>query len=304
MTVRFSMLASGSSGNACLIQAHGFGLLLDAGLGPRLLASRLSAIGANWSAVHAMILTHTHGDHWNDRSFHHLIKPQIPVYCHALHHPSLRQASLAFQELREAGLVRGYEEAQPLHLSTGMTCYPIPVRHDDAMTCGFRIEIAASAGSPAIAIGYAADLGTWQPELAAVLANVDVLGLEFNHDVHMQETSGRPALLIERVLGDRGHLSNVQAAALLREVLRRSRPGKLRHLVQLHLSRQCNRPGLAQKAAKAVLADMRADVQIHTAEQFNVGPSLELHNMVCAPAALAQVKKVPALHQPTLPGWE
>jgi phosphoribosyl 1,2-cyclic phosphodiesterase len=301
MVVRFSMLASGSSGNACLVQAHGFGLLLDAGLGPRLLASRLSAVGANWSAVHAVILTHTHGDHWNDRSFHHLIRPQIPVYCHALHHPGLRQSSPAFQELREAGLVRGYEEAQPLKVATGVTVYPIPVRHDDAMTCGFRIEVTAPGSGPAIAIGYAADLGTWQPELAAVLANVDVLGLEFNHDVHMQETSGRPAILIERVLGDRGHLSNAQATALLREILRISKPGRLRHLVQLHLSRQCNRPTLAQKAAKAAIAEMHADVQIHTAEQFHATPSLDLH---APPLSSITMKKVAAVGQPMLPGWE
>src|SRR5580692_11674699 len=105
MTVRFSVLASGSSGNACLLEAHGFGLLLDAGLGPRLLASRLSAIGANWSAIHAVVLTHTHADHWNDRTFNHLIRPRIPLYCHALHHAPLRQASPAFFELRGAGLV-------------------------------------------------------------------------------------------------------------------------------------------------------------------------------------------------------
>ena len=54
---------------------------------------------------------------------------------------------------------------------------------------------------------------------------MDALALEFNHDVALQYASGRSPRLIQRVLGDRGHLSNEQAAALLGEVLRRSPAG-------------------------------------------------------------------------------
>ena len=69
MSLRFTVLASGSSGNASLIEADGFGLLLDAGLGPRILGGRLRQIGLSWSHVHAALLTHTHSDHWSDRTF-------------------------------------------------------------------------------------------------------------------------------------------------------------------------------------------------------------------------------------------
>src|SRR5260370_1255733 len=79
------------------------------------------------------------------------------------------------------------------------------------------------------------DLGCWQPDLARALADVDILALEFNHDVGMEYARGRSPRLIMRVLGDEGHLSNAQAAGLLREVVRLSEPGRLRHLVQLHL---------------------------------------------------------------------
>src|SRR5262249_360813 len=49
MAFRFSILASGSSGNAAFLESDGFGLLIDAGLGPRQLASRLAAVGASWA---------------------------------------------------------------------------------------------------------------------------------------------------------------------------------------------------------------------------------------------------------------
>jgi hypothetical protein len=81
--------------------------------------------------------------------------------------------------------------------------------------------------------------------------------------------------LIERVLGDEGHLSNKQAALLLREVLERSEPGRLQHVVQLHLSRDCNRPPLAQEAAQAVCDGTRG-ITLHTAEQDRPGPTLRL----------------------------
>ncbi len=59
-------------GNATLIESGDFGVLIDAGLGPRQLASRLAAVGRSWAAVNAVILTHTHADHWKDRTLAHL----------------------------------------------------------------------------------------------------------------------------------------------------------------------------------------------------------------------------------------
>src|SRR5262245_46516607 len=113
MTVRFAMLASGSSGNACFLEIAGFGLLIDIGLGPRQLAARLADVGASWAKIHAVLLTHTHTDHWKDRTLDHLRQRKIPVYCHGEHHRSLLTYSSAFPKLRDAGLLRSYERNQP-----------------------------------------------------------------------------------------------------------------------------------------------------------------------------------------------
>ena len=50
MPVRFTVLASGSSGNATLIEVDGFGLLVDFGIGPQVIAERLSAFGSSWTS--------------------------------------------------------------------------------------------------------------------------------------------------------------------------------------------------------------------------------------------------------------
>ena len=100
--------------------------------------------------------------------------------------------------------------------------------------------------------------------------------MEFNHDLAMELASGRSPRLIDRVLGDEGHLSNTQGAALVRAVLGRSEIGRVRHLVQLHLSRQCNRPYLAREAANAILDDFTFRVEVHTARQDEPGVTLHL----------------------------
>lgn len=276
MTLHFTVLASGSSGNASLVEADGFGLLLDIGLGPRQLAARLAAAGASWKDVHAVLLTHTHSDHWRDTTLVYLRKHNILLYCHAGHHAALSRYGPAFAKLCDAGLVRTYQEGETLDLAVGLRCRPLPVRHDGGPTFGFRLEGKCDLFGHGCALGYAADLGSWTPELAAALADVDLLAIEFNHDVEMEYASGRAPYLVARVLGEEGHLSNEQAAALLQDVVRRSAPGKLRQVVQLHLSRECNRPSLAAAVARAVLDGCGHAVDLHTARQDEPGPTFEV----------------------------
>src|SRR5262245_6832024 len=273
MALRFTVLASGSKGNASLIEAGAFGLLLDAGLGPRQLTARLAASGASWHRINAVLLTHTHSDHWNDRTFRELLRRHVPVYCHADHQQDLIAHSPSFRSFQDARLVHTYHAEQELKLPAGLCCRPLALRHDGGATFGFRFEWA---GDPPCAVGYVADLGCWDHRLVEALADVDMLAVEFNHDVALEYASGRQPRLIARVLGDEGHLSNVQAAGLLREVVRLSMPGKVQHVVQLHLSQDCNHPDLAVAAAQEVLGELAHAPALHTARQDRPLPPLHL----------------------------
>ncbi len=287
MSFRFTVLASGSAGNASLLQAGDGGVLIDAGLGPRLLGWRLASAGLSWRDVTAVVLTHTHSDHWKDRTLAQLRRLRLPIYCHPSHHDVLLNYGAEFASLCGENLVHPYEEDETFEPARGLTCRPLALRHDGGATFGFRFEGASWA------LAYAADLGSWTSDLARTLADVDLLALEFNHDVYLEKVSGRSPYLIARVLGDDGHLSNVQAASLLDSVLRRSTPGRLRQVVQLHLSRECNRPELAAEAARAVLAE-HGPIDLYTALQDEPGPTLTPRNGH-APAPT---------HQPLLPGLE
>src|SRR5262249_38413069 len=151
--------------------------------------------------------------HWNDRTLRHLRRLQIPLYCHGEHHGSLAHFGAEFAALRASRLVRTYDSHRVIQLAPDLRCQPLPLSHDGGATFGFRFESSADLFGHPCALGYVADLGTWTPELAQALADVHVLALEFNHDVDLERTSGRSPRLIARVLSDRGHLSNDQAAA-------------------------------------------------------------------------------------------
>src|SRR5688500_6713033 len=176
MTLRFCVLGSGSSGNSSYLEADGSGVLLDVGLGPRRLAKGLAAAGASWERVRAAILTHTHGDHWTRSTLKHLLKRGIPLYCHREQAATLRRQTTLFRALEQAKLVSEYDALCPMRLGS-MHCLPFEVPHDDEPTCGFRIE------GPAGTLGYAVDLGSWSERIARHLFDVDILAVEFNHDV-------------------------------------------------------------------------------------------------------------------------
>jgi ribonuclease BN (tRNA processing enzyme) len=257
VAVRFTVLGSGSTGNASLLQVDDLGILIDAGLGPRQIASRLKEVGAGWHSVGAAVLTHTHADHWREPTLAKLCALEIPLYCHATHVRQLAARSVALQQLRCAGLVRTYRENACCALNDVFWFRPLPISHDGGPTFGFRMQRDQDLFHRRWSMAYLADLGMWNGSLVECLGDVDMLALEFNHDVGLQQCSGRSPYLIARVLGDQGHLSNEQAAELLTEIARQGYAARLTHLVQLHLSQQCNRPSLARLAAQQGLHTSR-----------------------------------------------
>jgi phosphoribosyl 1,2-cyclic phosphodiesterase len=271
MAVQFAVLASGSRGNVTLIRSGGAAHLLDLGIGPRSLAERLQSVGSDWDKVTSALLTHTHGDHVNDNTLLILARRRIPFYCHEGHRPELSRLR-GFRALEASGLVRTYD-GRPFLTTNGLRVEPVELRHDGP-TFGFRFEAKPSTGRGTVSLGYMADTGSWSVEMAELMAEVDLLGLEFNHDVDLQRRSGRHPALIARNLGDQGHLSNVQAADFLSAVFERSGRNVLRHLVLLHLSQQCNRPELAVRTARAAIRGTGRKVAVHAARQEPAHPNV------------------------------
>lgn len=270
MGVQFCVLGSGSAGNAALVMTPRAHVLIDIGFGPDELALRMEGTGASWDTLKAVVLTHTHGDHLKKRTLKEIARREIPFFCHEGHAKHL-QGGRYFKRLAEAGAMHTYNGREPFEAAPGVQFLPLHLPHDCPPTFGFRIE-ALNGDGRAVKLGYLADLGHERAGLSEAMADVDLLALEFNHDEELERNSGRHPKLIDRVLGDHGHLSNRQAAQVFERVLQlASGSGGPRYLVQMHLSGDCNRPDLAYRAAQEVVARLGAQTKVYSTRQGERG---------------------------------
>lgn len=258
--MHLQLLSSGSEGNSALIRAGETNLLVDAGLTLTEMEARIDAARIPIGSIGHVLVTHGHLDH--ARSAGGVArKARAMLHCSEsiMKHPSARRA----RHLSTIPIGRPFDvggmNGDAVHVT------PVPLPHDCDPTVAFRIEHRGRAAA------ILTDIGRPSEEVARALEGVHVLVLEFNYDAEMMRSGPYPAELKKRITGDRGHLSNEQAAAML-EMLA---GGELHTLVLAHLSSKNNTAELALASARAALARLgRADVRILVASQHEVGLNL------------------------------
>ena len=120
------------------------------------------------------------------------------------------------------------------------------------------------------------DIGAVTDGLTAALQNLDALFLEANHDVRMLQVGPYPYPLKQRILGRRGHLSNVSSGQLLSRILNDHMKG----IFLGHLSQENNLPELAYETVRVELMDAESnyraeDLPIHVADRKKVSGLVE-----------------------------
>jgi phosphoribosyl 1,2-cyclic phosphodiesterase len=233
--LRVCLLASGSKGNAVYMESGATRILIDAGLSATELRRRLGGIGVAADDLHAILVTHEHGDHCRGVGVM-ARRHRIPVYLHPATHCALPLLG-AVPELRE------FEVGQPFAVRD-MHIYPYQVTHDAAAPVGFTID------TPEGKIGLATDLGLATRLVAEQLKECRVLVLESNHDEQLLLDGPYPWHLKQRIRGQHGHLSNTAAAQLLAGLLWEG----MESVFLAHLSEVNNQPALAENAARQVIA--------------------------------------------------
>lgn len=261
--MRLQVLSSGSAGNSALLRAGDCTVLVDAGLGPRAMRERMDAAGLGFQAVDHVLVTHGHLDHARSAG---VVARRERAVVHAA------QSLLGAPSLRRAPRQSAFTVHRPLALEDAarrdaLEVLPVLIPHDARPTVAYRLE---HGGRVAAVI---TDLGRPDREAAGRLAGAHVLVLEFNHDPGMLAVGPYPPALQRRVGGDHGHLSNEQAATMLRHLA----GPELHTLVLAHLSEVNNRPELALAAARETLDALGLGrVRVLVASQHEVGPSLEV----------------------------
>ncbi|MBN9015353.1 MAG: MBL fold metallo-hydrolase [Rhizobiales bacterium] len=252
MTVIAQSLSSGSSGNGFLVRSGATVILVDCGLGPRVLAAAMRPHGLAPRDLSAILITHEHDDHV--RGLAPLRKLRIPIRCSAGTAGALRL------EAQEHAVVSA---GCPFECGEALVT-PIAVSHDAAEPMGYAMTLAG------FRICVVTDLGTPNEELAVEIASADLIVLESNHDEHMLRSGPYPAYLKRRVASENGHLSNRNAGAFLEQVLRAER--RRRTIWLAHLSQTNNHPDLARRTVASAFGDDAALHDIVPLPRRTAGP--------------------------------
>ncbi|GAB4345042.1 MAG: MBL fold metallo-hydrolase [Gammaproteobacteria bacterium] len=242
--IRLASLGSGSRGNATLVEAGNALLLVDCGLSLSRVRNGLERLGHTLEELTALLVTHEHSDHIGG----------VERLAREVGLPVWMSGGTAAQFGRDVPFRWYLFSSHEPFTCEGVTIRPFPVPHDAREPTQFVIDDGCRR------LGILTDAGSVTPHMVAMLGECDALLLECNHDTDLLMQGGYPLPLKRRVGGDWGHLSNQQAA----DLLRRLECGRLQFVAAAHLSEQNNHPDLAVAALHEVLGDID---RIHVADQ-------------------------------------
>lgn len=251
--LKVDVLASGSKGNSTLITtAEDKKLLIDCGISARALTSALMKRNLSIAQIKAILITHEHADHVH--SVAQISEAyNIPVFANAVTMSALK---------RKTGLKGGYyfEDTTPFTL-LGLEIRPFRTSHDAVYPVGYSLLDGDSKFT------YATDLGYFSPTVKENVKGADLVLIESNHDVNMLLNGPYPRHLKERILSNRGHLSNLCCAEAIREMM----DAGTKKFILGHLSEQNNTFELARDTTIELLsksgATLNTDYIYHIATQ-------------------------------------
>lgn len=229
--MNFCSITSGSSGNCIYVGSEQASLLIDVGISGKKVEAGLNSIERKTSEMDGILITHEHSDHIKGLGVL-ARKYQIPIYATA----GTIEAMKSYTPLGKVdhSLYRVIKPDEPF-LIKDLEVEPFAISHDAAQPVAYRINKDHKS------VGVITDLGVYNDYIVDHLKGLDCVLLEANHDINMLQVGGYPYYLKQRILGDRGHLSNENAGRLLCRILHDG----LKSVTLGHLSRENNYEELA-----------------------------------------------------------
>ena len=234
--MRLCSIASGSSGNCIYVGSETTHVLIDVGVSAKRIESGLTELGIAPATLAGILITHEHSDHIQGLGVM-ARRYQIPIFGTVETLNSiLKQNSIG---RIDEELLQYINPDNPFLLGD-MTIEPYSISHDASNPVCYTFVCENQK------IGMATDLGMYNEYTVSKLRNSKILYMEANHDVNMLMVGGYPYYLKQRILGERGHLSNETSARLIGELL----DDNLQHIVLGHLSKENNYAELAYETIK------------------------------------------------------
>lgn len=219
--MRVSVLSSGSKGNTTYIESKNAKILIDVGNTAKYIKEKLEDIGVEPEELDAVLITHTHIDHVKGLKVFEK-KYNIPVYL-----TDIMLKSLDF--IDKYVLLDDEFDIKDIHINS------IKTSHDAPDSRGYVLS------SENKSVVYITDTGYINKKYFDILKNRNLYIMESNHDVEMLNNGNYPFSLRQRILSDKGHLSNYDSAKYLCSFI----GDNTKYVLLAHLSEDNNTEELA-----------------------------------------------------------
>lgn len=240
--IRFLSLGSGSSGNCYYLSCGETNILIDAGISVRKIKQIFKDFSLNIKDITAVLVTHDHTDHI--KAVGNLAEDYgIPVYATQLVHEGINRNYATTTKVTSEHRKNIFKDVS-FELGD-FVITPFDVPHDSSDCVGYLIHAENQTFCVITDVGHVTE------SIQKAVNQSTQLILESNHDVEMLMGGPYPAYLKGRILGPRGHLSNVDSARLVAEYA----SPQLQNLWLCHLSEENNHPELARKTYETVLRE-------------------------------------------------
>ena len=246
--LQFSLLGSGSGGNAILVVSDHTKILIDNGLSFKKLNEHVTEIGQSLDGLDAVLVTHEHSDHVLGVGII-ARKLNVPIYLTRATHERLPD------RIGEIPQVKFFDSGDMLAIGD-LEITSFSVSHDAADPVSFTVR------ANGVKLGFATDLGHSSQLVKRRLDGCHALILESNYCPEMLRKGDYPPQIQQRIRSRQGHLSNQAMSSLLHALLHNA----LQKVVLVHISENNNTPELVRSIADGVIRDHPAELFLATQE--------------------------------------
>lgn len=239
MTLQYSVLASGSTGNAIYVATERERFLIDCGLSGKKMKGLLEQVQCDPKTINGIFVSHEHSDHIKGLGVF-ARKYKTPIYANSKTWSAMSQGIGEIPTdqkfIFETGTVQSFQD---------LDVESFGVSHDATDPMFFVFHHQGKKLTHLTDVGYVSE------KIKGTIKESDAFIFEANHDVQMLMMSHYPWNIKRRILGDSGHISNEDAGVALTEVI----GNRTKHIYLAHLSKDNNMKDLARMSVQQKLEE-------------------------------------------------
>ncbi|SHF97380.1 MBL fold metallo-hydrolase [Ornithinibacillus halophilus] len=260
MTLRFSVLASGSTGNAFYIESEKEKFLVDAGLSGKQLDRLFGEVSVNPADLSGILVTHEHSDHIKGLGII-ARKYNLPIYANEKTWNAMEKSigKLTTDQKFHFGM-------EEVKIFGDMEIESFGVSHDAAEPMFYTFRHQGKKVALVTDLGYVSD------RIKKTVEEADAYIFEANHDVEMLRMGKYPWNLKRRILGDSGHVSNEDCGLALADII----GNNTKRVYLAHLSLDNNMKELARMSVDSVLKERGIELDIQDTDPNMPTPLYEV----------------------------